>query len=239
MLTLLKIIFVVAVAVSAPFIFYKFGRFVVLAFMKGEDEAAWKKWRMMLRISLTLIAGVYVIGAISIAPQIFNSYEASDEQAGGTQELHASSNHETGHSLPFGRPLVSVQPPPESTRREENAEPTPAPAQVKQPRPEAAPTPPPPPPPTRAGSILLGKNRRFGVNWDALPEGLLITRIGPGPMESAGLRIGDLLTTLEGEPIQGESKLLEIRNRIFDGRIAGAEITVRRGGKEFSYRLQK
>jgi len=88
-------------------------------------------------------------------------------------------------------------------------------------------------------TVHLEADGKFRANWQATPQGLLITRLSPGPLQRAGVRIGDVLTTLDGRPLQGEKPLLQARDAIMAGRLASARLEVRRGDQVRGLEIRK
>lgn len=74
-----------------------------------------------------------------------------------------------------------------------------------------------PPETVAAIDIILGDNDRFGSNWTIVATGVKITRLSNGPLKSAGIKVGDVLTEVAGEKVKGGDNLLKIRGEIFSG----------------------
>lgn len=88
-------------------------------------------------------------------------------------------------------------------------------------------------------TIALGASRIFGVNWEYNGTGLEITRLSPGPLQRAGFKIGDILVSVDGKPLNDETIILRARNEIFAGERNGAIIEAVRGDEKFVYKLIK
>lgn len=87
--------------------------------------------------------------------------------------------------------------------------------------------------------IVLGNSNRFGVNWNTVAGGVQISRLSDGPLKQAGIRIGDTLSEVDGTPITNGNRLLQVRNRIFNGRKDEAVIKVVRDGEIIYFKLVK
>lgn len=87
--------------------------------------------------------------------------------------------------------------------------------------------------------IVLGNSNRFGVNWRTVQMGVQISRLSPGPLKTAGLKLGDIIAEVDGERVTNGSKLMRTRNEIFTGRKEEAIVKVLQGTDEFYYRLVK
>lgn len=140
----------------------------------------------------------------------------------GVRLLRAPSSAAPSPLLP-PRPLVSDRPAPRPLPPQENQQP---------PRPE-------PTPAATTPSIHLGASPLFRANWSADPQGLLITRLSPGPLQAAGLRVGDRIVRLDGQALRNEAPLLRARDEIFAGKRPQALLHVRRDGQELVFLLRK
>ncbi len=87
--------------------------------------------------------------------------------------------------------------------------------------------------------IILGNSNRFGVNWRVVKDGVQITRMSGGPLKSAGLKIGDVISDVDDRKITTGDYLLRMRNEIFYGRRTEAIIKVYRDGKLYLYKMVK
>lgn len=92
---------------------------------------------------------------------------------------------------------------------------------------------------TPVNTIKLGASRRFGVNWEYDGRGLIITRMSPGPLQEAGLKIGDILVSLDGKPLTDDGEIIRVRDEIFSGERREALIEALRGREKFLYKLIK
>lgn len=99
-------------------------------------------------------------------------------------------------------------------------------------------------PPKTAGpavtaDIILGNSDRFGSNWSPVAGGVKITRLSNGPLKSAGIKVGDILTEVAGEKVGTGDSLLKIRGEIFSGHREDALIKVIRNNQAIYFRLIK
>jgi hypothetical protein len=95
------------------------------------------------------------------------------------------------------------------------------------------------PPPITYNNIILGNYKIFGVNWIKVDKGLEITRINRGPFKNAGLRIGDIITSVDKTKIKAEGQLLSIRDEIIRLNKECAKITVIRKDKLLHFKIKK
>jgi len=93
--------------------------------------------------------------------------------------------------------------------------------------------------PKIAGYIVFGNSNRFGVNWSTVKNGVRITRLSDGPLKKAGIQLGDILVEVDGQPIRNGNQLLEIRDRIFSGRIPDALLKVIRDQEVIFFSMVK
>jgi hypothetical protein len=93
--------------------------------------------------------------------------------------------------------------------------------------------------PQITGDIVLGNSNRFGVNWKTVVKGVQIIRLSNGPLKKAGIRLGDILAEVEGQPIRNGNYLLKIRNEIFMGKRPGTVVKVLRNNGTYYFRLVK
>jgi hypothetical protein len=87
--------------------------------------------------------------------------------------------------------------------------------------------------------IVLGNSNRFGVNWVTVANGVRIARMSNGPLEDAGLLIGDIFSEVDNQKITNGNSLLKIRDEIYSGRKSEVLIKVYRDGKLFLFRMVK
>lgn len=85
-----------------------------------------------------------------------------------------------------------------------------------------------------SGTIILNR-RKYGVNWKQIESGIIITKMSPGPFMRAGMKIGDVITHVDGEPVGAGQKLMALRNRVFSGEIKDVTLSVIRKGEEMTY----
>ncbi len=90
-----------------------------------------------------------------------------------------------------------------------------------------------------ATDIILGTSDRFGSNWTPVATGVRITRLSNGPLKTAGILVGDILTEVAGEKIGTGDTLLKMRGEIFSGRREEALIKVIRNKQTLFFRLLK
>lgn len=199
-------------ALLVPFAFYKVSCFLGHAFLK--DTGSWHKWKMVIRINLAVVLIAYLIGVGIFARGLFN---------------HISDTHEPANFKRSAKLTNSPEYPSPPRQWEEPDKPL-----KEEARRVLRPVVPP-----FGGIISLARGPRFGVNWDEVNEGLLITRLGSGPMKDAGLEPGDLIIRLDGTPIVGEKRLLETRNKIYANQIPNAHLLVQRGDQKYTYRMER
>ena len=95
------------------------------------------------------------------------------------------------------------------------------------------------PAPTFAGEIILARNR-FGVNWRPLGDGVQITRLSPGPIKDAGLRVGDIILEVDDIPVNGEGSGIELaRDEVFMEKRSQAIIKVSRNNEILLFKMVK
>ncbi|MFH1154224.1 MAG: tetratricopeptide repeat protein [Pseudomonadota bacterium] len=87
--------------------------------------------------------------------------------------------------------------------------------------------------------IRMGDETRFQVNWNESGKGLTITKIGAGPMKSAGIRKGDVIIAVNGKPLTKGDPLLALKDEIVAGKVGKAMIEVRRGETVFLLEVTK
>ncbi|MCP4215986.1 MAG: hypothetical protein GY765_15135, partial [bacterium] len=49
--------------------------------------------------------------------------------------------------------------------------------------------------------LVIGKRNHFGVNWKSVENGVRIIRLSNGPMKVAGIKLGDILSEVDGTKI--------------------------------------
>ncbi len=84
------------------------------------------------------------------------------------------------------------------------------------------------------GTIILNQ-RKYGVNWTQIENGIIITKMSPGPFMRAGIKIGDVITSVNGEPAGAGNTLMALRNRVFSGEVSEVTIVVLRKGEEMTF----
>lgn len=81
-------------------------------------------------------------------------------------------------------------------------------------------------PASETGVIDLAGENRFGVNWRKGKTGLVITRLGEGPLLNAGLTVGDTITHLNETAIESDSTLMNFKEQLFLGTAKEGTLTV-------------
>ncbi len=92
--------------------------------------------------------------------------------------------------------------------------------------------------PPAPGVIQLSGESRYGVRWKEEPGGLRIRSLHQGPFEKTGLRIGDLIISVNGAPAR-DSLMLGVRDQIAKGVLSEATISVNRGDRLFYFKIVK
>ncbi|MGE5344301.1 MAG: hypothetical protein ACM3SY_22770 [Candidatus Omnitrophota bacterium] len=87
--------------------------------------------------------------------------------------------------------------------------------------------------------IILGNSKKFGVNWGIVPNGVKIERLSAGPLQRAGLKIGDVFSEINNQKITGGGILSAIRDDIRLGKREEAILKVYRGNQSLYYRMVK
>lgn len=87
--------------------------------------------------------------------------------------------------------------------------------------------------------IVIGESNWFGVNWSQVENGVRISRLSDGPLKRADLKVGDVLSEVDGQPISTGDSLMKARDEIFNGEREEAIIKVYRDNGVFYYRLVK
>ena len=81
-----------------------------------------------------------------------------------------------------------------------------------------------------------GIDRIGFAGWTAKDPNITITELQPGmPAEKAGMKVGDLILTADGQPVPALAAMVETLERTKDRPI---EITVLRGGQKLSFTVQ-
>ncbi len=243
MLIILKILLVIELAIIGPVLFYRFSRFIARVFLK--EETSWKKWRFALRLNLGLVIGVYLFVMAGIGKNLISYIHSApgnnspETSRGETVQIMANQQNKTtpGNQPPKINPQpTESKPMVPKTKEPKTVEPNTIPAskkttthrerlQVNE--------------PASIANIRMGKNRKFGVNWASVENGLKVTRMGPGPMKSAGVKIGDIITRVNGKRITNSNLLLKTRDNILYHNHPAAFVIVLRGKEELSFRLLK
>ncbi|MCP4213418.1 MAG: hypothetical protein GY765_02125 [bacterium] len=239
----LKVSFVLVLVLMFPVIFYRFCFFITRVFMK---EATWERWRTVVRVNVWLIITVYIVSAVGIGKN-YVLFIYSANQLTGVEKMEANISSDpvlkaglsgSGQlAAADGRTakLFSADSLPQlaepETNREAIYEAPVTEAQVKEPVREA-------PPVDIDGEIKLGTKRRFGVNWITVESGLQITRLSKGPMKRAELRIGDVITLMNGRRVNNKL-LIKERDAIVSKKKKSALLTVARGGRQLFFRMQR
>jgi len=86
--------------------------------------------------------------------------------------------------------------------------------------------------------IILGSSHKFGVNWITVSNGVQIAKMSEGPLKSAGLIIGDIVSEADNKKVNNNS-LTRLRNEIADGKRSEVILKVYRDNQLFLYRLIK
>ncbi len=191
----------------------------------GHFSLTYKKNWLLAVLPLVVIA---VLGVILFLPggentgpvkekQVLNDTTKIEQKTGTTEEAAAKppvKTTETGISKP-----EDVEPPPAAGDKEPES-------------PEETAT-------EIVNEIVIGESNWFGVNWSQVENGVRISRLSDGPLKRADLKVGDVLSEVDGQPISTGDSLMKARNEIFNGEREEAIIKVYRDNGVFYYRLVK
>jgi len=87
------------------------------------------------------------------------------------------------------------------------------------------------------GTVDLAGENRFGVNWVIDRTGLVITRLSEGPLQNAGLKIGDTITHLNNVAIQSDSALMAYKEQLLRGTATDGILLVVRDNQIKRYKI--
>ncbi len=230
MLGQLKILFLMCISFIAPFVFYKFTRFILKAFLK--EEQSWKKWKLIMDVNIMVIVLIYMLGVVTVGRNLLADYLTDPPKAEGLQHSTMNLQETTSNSLASevhvkeGNQLGALlqKPSVPSIKRQEPK------TKIKQPKKHR---------PTLNGTIRMGKSKKFVANWAPIGKGLQVVRLGPGPLKHAGIKVGDRLQSLDGLPLINEKRLLKSRDSIFEGDKVSSIITVERNNRLLQFKLIK
>jgi DNA-directed RNA polymerase subunit RPC12/RpoP len=86
--------------------------------------------------------------------------------------------------------------------------------------------------------VILREKPMFGVNWEQHALGLKIIKISSGPLQHAGIKIGDIIHTINDSVITHEEQLLLIRDQIFSNQMASAILCIIQSNEKKYFKLR-
>lgn len=225
----LKIFVVIIIAVLVPVVFFKTSKFLSKAFL--EEESAWSRWRVVLRINMIILVIGYMIGVVIFSRDLFRHINEEYFYEKKTKPDSAVSLAAAGeHRFP-----AVAAPAPELRHPDVHGDDRDYYQKGFQKDYQKS-TPPQLP---LAGVIMLDTGPRFSANWESGAMGLRIVRLGNGPMKDAGMRIGDIITHVNGVAASNAKNLLTVRDRVYAGSMNFAEILVLRENITLRFQLTR